>query len=169
MRSGFYVDKGQAEAYTNRLIRRLQKKSDEACEKAKRDIFPYYKQTLETLYKEEVERFYDDYDPEVYDRKNSLYNALVFDGDSNSGEAKGVFDDDYITPTRSGDHAYIYKWVFEEGFHGGPVWPWFDPPKTADSTESPLHGMQRRWPEIRDKDILPKMYELYFKYFRGGR
>lgn len=155
---------------------------EEAVKKTNVEIYPFAKSLATKVYLEAAQAFYDDYEPHVYKRKNSLTNerqdgagVMVF-SDQKMGAA---LDDDYITPTHGGigkrfdepfydygepDHAFIYDIVFLGGYHGGPIWPWQNNPRPAKKTTPVFKDLTDRWLEVRQSEYIPKAREVLKKY-----
>ncbi len=147
------------------IERRIQKKVDDALKAAKPKIWEDAKKELRDIYDKATQEFYDAYDPSVYDRNRSLTEGdglLRFHEEDDKYSAD--FDPQSITPTHKGDHNFIYEAVFVGGFHGGPVWPWFDPPRPAEHSTSPLLSIREEW-DKRKKNVLEPKLEKYIKEY----
>ena len=105
--------------------KRLLRDAEKVKRKCHSGLTEYMKQDIKRIAKQEVERFYEDYSPSMYERTWSLYgiyddNVLLYD----DGEVYvDVRNPDIIPKTHRADRMvgddFIYEHVFIGGWHGG--------------------------------------------------
>ncbi len=66
----------------------------------------------------EIDRFYEEYEPMVYHRKNGLYNTYKLKI-TNEGQLIFELGEELMEKRHRVDNAYIYEKMFKEGWHGG--------------------------------------------------
>lgn len=64
-----------------------------------------------------IDKYYKDYQPKFYKRTKSLYK--VYKLQYRSGYFGWVFDFNLMPNVHRVDNEYIYKYMFEQGYHGG--------------------------------------------------
>ena len=81
------------------------------------EICNYLEEDYKTILDENVERYYMDYTPKYYERNYSLYNAYKV---RNNGKSVDIyFGPDFMGNQHKISDQYIYKWMYEQGWHGG--------------------------------------------------
>lgn len=69
-----------------------------------------------------VDQFYEDYDPNMYKRKEDLYNTYeLYIVEEDEYEYKSDFGSKYMQYEHSGDNEIIYQNSFVAGYHGGAI------------------------------------------------
>lgn len=72
---------------------------------------------FKSLFDEAVSGFYDSYDPQIYDRNESLKRIFKF---TNEGESFSTeFDEFGMSQFERGRAGGLYNLTFKEGYHGG--------------------------------------------------
>ena len=121
----------------NKLINFIDKDIDKIVEKYAKKV----KRELPSTIRSVIDKFYDDHDPNSYDRKGDLYNTFFINVEYDKWEVD--FDPIYMEYEHRVDNDYIYEWVFQKGYHGGaaygedhpdPGTPWWRFGKSTDST-----------------------------------
>lgn len=152
-------------AITKIIQQRTMNQVNKAVDVAYKKVWPDMTKEARRIYDDVIDAFYADYSPSVYPRNESMKNGGLLDIDDEHHNIE--FDPQKITPTHEGDHNFIYEAVFVGGFHGGPVWPWFDPPRPAEHTKSPLLSIQEAWDKSMNEVIQPKMQQYFSEYLNG--
>lgn len=108
------------DGFFNSVIARSQDKINEAVNNAVTDLFVELKKDLNSVYKETIDAFYNDYsggnDGLLYDRQGSLYELISFSDDKDI--VKWDFDPSKATQLER-DYGTVYSLAFLHGWHGG--------------------------------------------------
>ena len=83
-----------------------------------REMLPQIAEKYEEIFHRAVQEFYWDYDPQIYGRHYSLFDAVEFDYDPNSMKISYTAMPENTTPFRSGN-GNVFNLAFERGYHGG--------------------------------------------------
>jgi hypothetical protein len=107
-----------------------------------------------------IDRFYEDYEPLIYDRHGDLYNA--FEVTFSNNKIKIRYSDDLMIAEHRADNSYIFENSFIYGWHGGarsgPNHPnpgeawWREPAPYYSNWRSPAARSDSPF-EIIDKNI----------------
>ena len=140
----------------------------DALKEANADFGQWEEEEIRRMYKEEVDAFYDDYPPERYKRRKSLYDALNVER-ADGGEGQVVLDpgtkyeslyDKASVTGRKG--VNIFDTVVKEGWHGGA--PSINGDSAVDWGVHPEPGT----PHYRRRGFVRK-YGRVYKYGKWGR
>lgn len=98
------------QAQIKKLIKKI---ADDAAEY----ICDYQEYDYKNIINKAIKDYYDSYKPIYYRRRYSLYKAYKI---YNTGKSVDVyFGSDFMGNEHRVSDEYIYKWMFERGYHGG--------------------------------------------------
>ena len=126
-------------------------KANKTKEKADKEFFPILEKEIRKCWVNAIDNYYSSYEPKYYKRKKDFYDILRTRIDSNGVVIK--VNSDYLEEHRA-DKEYIFRLMFEEGWHGGAthgVDPW------GNSHMNPGTPYWRSTPFINDKDEISYM------------
>ena len=165
------VDPSKINLIPQFLVDKIMANARKAAAKAEREIWPYQMDVMRDIYDDAVYHFYADYTPTVYERKYSLFNGGA-DGDGlldvDDEALTFWFESDNITPTRGGDHEFIYDIVFHQGYHGGNkdhIWPWVH--DKAEKSKPIYSTIEKEYYAAVEKKLQPKMNDILMKHMSG--
>ena len=98
-------------------LRKIKNNIHKIANDASEYICDYLEYDYKNIIDEMIKDYYYDYSPIYYRRQYSLYQAYKI---YNTSKAIDIdFDAQYMEAEHRINNEYIYKWMFEEGYHGG--------------------------------------------------
>lgn len=108
-----------------KTIKRLYDNADNIAKDAAEHICDAVEKDLNDKFKEAIRyNFYDDYTPMFYKRRRTLYKAYKIFNDGKSIKYK--LSPEYMPDVHRVSNDYIFKYMFEKGYHGGARHYWED-------------------------------------------
>ena len=109
-----------------------------------------------------VEQWYKGYTPRIYRRRTDKNFYDVYDARVNkNGEFEFTLDENNLGWHRA-SNDYIFENSFVQGFHGGPIWPWSDPPRVAAWDIPPYVIITTKWNAYLEGQYLKEQREAVF-------
>lgn len=120
--------------FAEKALKLMGAETEKAVQVAEREFGAYQQKRIKEIFEDAVTRFYDDYEPSMYDRKGNkqtkshgLYDVLDM---QTQGNGMVVYGDDYLglfdrskmhtgRDRDTGPAADLFDKVFIEGWHGG--------------------------------------------------
>lgn len=104
------------DGFFNKIIQRSQSKINAAVDEAVTELFKEVKDELGEVYRQVIDEYYNDYEPDFYVRNHSLYDLIQFT--DNADEMEWSFYPEKATPFER-DYGTVYQSAFLYGWHGG--------------------------------------------------
>lgn len=120
------VDIGQAiKAHLEAQMREIQRKAEQAARRAETRYMEADIKFVENLVSDAATHFYKNYIPKYYDpRRGSLYGVMQVNRIGGNEWAYNFMTDEFKYRDGSNASDGLFKTVFEDGYHGGPIWKW---------------------------------------------